>query len=421
MSQFKRFPNSLRYFAARLRAWSRPTILVPIVIFCIGGLLLWEVAVNPELISNDEEEEVTDSNLTSQEGAISSEDSAIAAEIDTVPFLTNQLYHSSVAAGLINGAVLSNRGLFDEVQNRRVEPDLIPAAPKPSSINTHQAFSNSETPIVPVSPNFNSGGSLTNSILSGATLGNSTYAISPTSPFTANSPNTEKSLGPPHLELSTLQMSMEKGNKRAGEQKRNETSEISLCSAPSALCSLSSIPDSTATNSGNYPFPANEAQVLSTNQPQFSISPATTSDALPGQNPRVANTVLTSPSNNQLNNPNQTNLSGAELVPEIQPVAPRSTISTIPGIGSAVPNYSGQSAFASPIQTSKIINSVVPNSQNVGFPTVSPAGSNLGVPAYSQINQNLPPTGQVTTAVPEPLPIPGRYIGEGKIKTFANP
>lgn len=421
MSHFKRFPNSLRYFAARLRAWSRPTILVPMVIFTIGGLLLWEVAVNPEFISIDEEKEITESNLTNQEGAMSSEDSAIAAEIDTVPFLTNQLHNSSEAAGLLNSAVLPTKGLFDEIYNRPVEPTQKLSAPKPASTNPYQASPNSEIPTATVSTNVNSANSLTNPILNGTTLGNSNYSAETTFPLSANSPNPEKSRDP-YLGVSPLQIAMEQESKKAREKESRVSGEISLCYLPSSLCPVSSSPDAAATNAANNSSKAKEDEALSTNQPQFSHPLVTSSASMPEPNPSIStNTVFTSQSNQQLNNPYQTNLSRSELVPEVTPVVPMTPSATMTGVGATVPQNYEQSSYPSSLQTTKIINSVIPNSQNFRFPTVSPAGSNSGVDSSSQVNQTLPTNGQVTNSVPEPLPIPGRYIGEGKINTFANP
>jgi hypothetical protein len=414
---FKRFPNSLRYFAARLRAWSRPTILVPMVIFTIGGLLLWEVAVNPEFISIDEEKEITESNLTNQEGAMSSEDSAIAAEIDTVPFLTNQLHNSSEAAGLLNSAVLPTKGLFDEIHNRQVEPTKTPPAPKPSSTNPYQTSPNSEIPTVSVSTNSNYANSLTDPILNGTTLGNSNYSAETTFPLSANSPNAENSRDP-YLGVSPLQIAMEQESKKAREKESKVSGEISLCYLPSSLCPVSSSPDSAATNGANNSLKAKEDEALSTNQPQFSHPLVTSSASMPERNPSIStNTVLTSQPNQQLNNPYQTNLSRSELVPEVTPVVPITPSATITGVEATVPQNYEQASYPSSLQTTKIINSVVPNSQNFRFPTVSPAGSN----PYSQVNQTLPANGQVTNSVPEPLPMTGRYIGEGKINTFANP
>ena len=421
MSHFKRFPNSLRYFAARLRAWSRPTILVPMVIFTIGGLLLWEVAVNPEFISIDEETEITESNLTNEEGAMSSEDSAIAAEIDTVPFLTNQLHNSSEAAGLLNSAVLPTKGLFDEIHNRPVEPTQTSPAAKLASKSPQQSLFNSEIPTVSVSTNSNYANSLTNPMLSGTTLGSSNYSADTNFPLSANSPNTEKSRDP-YLGVSPLQIAMEQESKKAREKESRVSGEISLCYLPSSLCPVSSIPNSAATNGANNSLKAKEDEALSTNQPEFSYPLVTSSASMTEPNPSVSNnTVLTFQPNQQLNKPYQTNLSKSDLVPEVTPVVPITPSPTIPGVEAKVPQNYEQASYPSALQTTKIINSVVPNSQNFRFPTVSPAGSNSGVDPYSQVNQTLPTNGQVTNSVPEPLPMTGRYIGEGKINTFANP
>ncbi|OCQ94674.1 hypothetical protein BCD67_04190 [Oscillatoriales cyanobacterium USR001] len=417
MSHAKRLPNSLRYLAARLRAWTRPTILVPTVILCSGGLLLWEVSVNPESISIDEKEEVADSYYTDENTTISSEDSVIAAEIDTVPLLRNQLNNSSRSKRLFNSPVLRTKGLFDEVRDRPIESTQPSPTPN-TSTKIQETLPSLEIPTIPLSFNNNLlNSNSSTSTARGINLADSTYSTSLNSPFNPNSPNTQ------NLRFNPLQAAIEQDHKESS-QPETTAKATSSCSTFSALCPLSS-----TSNSANYPLTTNNAQALSNNQPQIASPPTTSSELLPGLTPNIANTVLTSQSNNpaqnnqlnnpvqnnQPNNPYQTNLSGAGLVPEIPPVTPTAPASA------TFPNNSGQSSFPSPIQATKVIDSRSPNAGNLGITTVSPDGSNFGVPAYSQVNQTLPQTEPATTSVPEPLPLPGRYIGEGKIRTFANP
>ncbi|MBD0310793.1 MAG: hypothetical protein ICV80_22665, partial [Microcoleus sp. T1-bin1] len=117
MSSFKRF-TSVRYLIARLRHWTQPAVWAPLAVLCAGGVFIWEVSVNPERLSIDGEEEAASNNSGSLPG-LSAEDSAIAAEIDSLPVLVNQLNGStSSELNLLNSSVVKSKGLFEEISAR---------------------------------------------------------------------------------------------------------------------------------------------------------------------------------------------------------------------------------------------------------------------------------------------------------------
>ena len=120
MSSFKGFPTSVRYLIARLRHWMQPAVWAPLTVLCAGGLFIWEVSVHPERLSIDGEE-VAASNNRDALGGLSAEDSAIAAEIDSVPVLVNQFNRSNSELNLLNSSAVKSQGLFDEVRAGRAE------------------------------------------------------------------------------------------------------------------------------------------------------------------------------------------------------------------------------------------------------------------------------------------------------------
>ncbi|WP_449417140.1 hypothetical protein [Phormidium nigroviride] len=433
MSAFKLLPTSIRHLAAQFRPLTQPTVWIPTVIFAVGGLFLWEVSVHPEWLNLDEEE-ITSSTTTERNIGLSLEDRMIAADIDTVPVLVNQLNRSSASSVLLNSPVLIAKGLFDEVRDRRLETAKPDIAPNSSFTDRYFALPDSEITTVPISGNknlfnSNSAANLTNSAVGGELAKESASPATGTSVSATNSPNSGKP-SPNSLSVSPLQAAMEKYRAaNSPPQKTAQTSDV--------------------TNSGNSPLKPTANPVLTANQPLFSNPPATTPELFPGFNPSIPSTTLTpqltssiplnSPApinplanpyqinqshnsylNNQGNNPYQTNLHGSDPIPEVQPITLPTPSSTVPGRESSLPNNFGQSAFPSAIQGSKVINSNSTNSGNLGFPSVSSPSPNFGATS-NQVNQTWQPIGPTSEPVSLPRPIPGRYIGGGEINTFANP
>src|SRR4028118_2360973 len=115
MSSFKRF-TSVRYLIARLRHWTQPAVWAPLAVLCAGGVFIWEVCVNPERLRIDGEQEAASNNSGSLPG-LSAEDSAIAAGIDSLAVLVNQLNGStSSKLNLLNSSVVKSKGLFEEIK-----------------------------------------------------------------------------------------------------------------------------------------------------------------------------------------------------------------------------------------------------------------------------------------------------------------
>ena len=97
---------------------------------CAGGVFIWEVSVNPERLSIDSEEEAASNNSGALPG-LSAEDSAIAAEIDSLPVLVNQLNGStSSGLNLLNSSAVKSQGLFEEISARGLGIPQPSSAPK---------------------------------------------------------------------------------------------------------------------------------------------------------------------------------------------------------------------------------------------------------------------------------------------------
>ncbi|MDF0552300.1 hypothetical protein [Kamptonema sp. UHCC 0994] len=429
MSPLKLLPTSIRHLAAQFRPLTQPTVWIPTVVFCLGGVFLWEVSVHPEWLSIDEEN-TADSIPIDQNTTLSPEDSRIAADIDTVPVLINQLNRSSASAGLPNNQVIHTQGLFDEIRNRRLKTSQPESTSKPSLADRYFALPNSEITTIPASANNNRLN--VNSAPGGAFTTDSSSPAPATSLSATNFPNSGKP-SPNPLPISPLQAAMEKyRNTNFPTQKTVQTSDVA--------------------NSSNSPLKPNTNPALTANQAQFSNPPTTTQQLFPGLNPSIPSANLnsqpitsTQPNNptqinpltnpyqinqpnnfypnNQTNNLYQTNLSGSAPIPEVQPITPSAPSPTITRVESTVPNNFGQSSFPSAIQGSKIIDSNSTNSGNIGLPSVSypsSSGPNFGV-TPNQVNQTLSPIGPASESVSLPRPMQGRYIGGGEINTFANP
>ncbi|MDP8933909.1 MAG: hypothetical protein M3N42_07120, partial [Cyanobacteriota bacterium] len=172
------------------------------------------------------------------------------------------------------------------------------------------------------------------------------------------------------------------------------------------------------------PLPA-PTNTVSKESEEFLNPKATVTESFAGLNSRV-------PSLPEINagaatvalpkNPYQTNLSGSDFAPEVQPAAlPIATPSPIP----LLPNV-GQSPFPSAIGGSKIISpQLSPNAANSQFQPAQPSQLNLPAqPNFGVVpqntNQGVQPFQPQPFSTPRSL-APGRYIGGGEINTFANP
>ncbi|MBE9184307.1 hypothetical protein IQ270_06120, partial [Microcoleus sp. LEGE 07076] len=145
MSSFKRLPTSVRYLIARLRHWTQPAVWAPLAVLCAGGLFIWEVSVHPERLSIDGEELAASNNPGSLPG-LSAEESANAAEIDSLPVLINQFNQSNSDLNLLNSPVVNGQGLFNEISARGLQNPQPSSAPKQRANNRILTLQNLANP-----------------------------------------------------------------------------------------------------------------------------------------------------------------------------------------------------------------------------------------------------------------------------------
>ncbi|MEG4577683.1 hypothetical protein QUA56_34205 [Microcoleus sp. N3A4] len=454
MSSFNRFPTSVRYLIARLRHWTQPAVWAPLAVLCAGGLFIWEVSVNPERLSIDGEEVAASNNPASLPG-LSAEDSAIAAEIDSLPVLVNQFNSSNSEFGLLNSSAVKSKGLFDEIRDRGLEIPQRYSASKQAASSRFLPLPNLADPAVRAASNTPQNSSLPSSnATSTLSLSGSGYPTSgiqtiepesggtatATLPQASSGANSDKQNENP-LPLSPLQAAMKKyvvantSATTAAAQKTADSAKLldRPASDPAGANSENLLPTAATAQTGANPVnvpaalpPLPAPTNTASNESQQFLSPAATvPESFSGLNSRVPSLpeITASPTTVALpKNPYQTNLSGSGFAPEVQPAAlPVATPSPIP----LLPNV-GQSRATSAIGGSKIISpQFSPNSANSQFQPAQPTQLNLpGQPNFGVVPQNtdrdVQPIQPQPFATPRSL-TPGRYIGGGEINTFANP
>jgi len=454
MSSFKRFPTSVRYLIARLRHWTQPAVWAPLAVLCAGGVFIWEVSVNPERLSIDGEEEAASNNSGSLPG-LSAEDSAIAAEIDSLPVLVNQLNGSSSSElNLLNSSVVKSQGLFEEIGDRGLGIPQPSSAPKRVASSRFLPLPNFANPAVGLANNNPQNSSLPSSNVTSALslfgsggLMSGIQTIEPESGGRATATLSEASSGANSgkqnensLPLSPLQAAMKKyvvTNTEATAAAAQKTADSATlldrpAAAPAATNAANLLPrtatDQAGANPVNVPAalpsrtaPTNTAIKEST---EFLNPTPTVTESLAGLNSRVPNLPEINAGAATValpKNPYQTNLSGSGFAPEVQPAAlPVATPTPLP----LLPNV-GQSPFPSAIGGSKISPQFSPNSANSEFQPAQPSQLKLPDPPNFGVvpqntNQGVPPMQPQPFSTPRSL-TPGRYIGGGEINTFGNP
>jgi hypothetical protein len=453
MSSFKRF-TSVRYLIARLRHWTQPAVWVPLAVLCAGGVFIWEVSVNPERLSIDGEEEAASNNAASL--GLSAEDSAIAAEIDSLPVLVNQLNGStSSGLNLLNSSAVKSQGLFEEISARGLRIPQPSSAPKPVASSRFLPLPNLANPAVGTANNNPQNSSLPSSdatsalslfgsggLMSGIKTiepqsgGRATATLSQASSGANSGKQNENS-----LPLSPLQAAMKKyvvtnteGTAAPAQKTANSAKLLDRpAPAPAATNAANLLPTTPTAQAGANPvnvpaaLPSRTAPTNTAIEESLELlnPTATVTESFPGLNSRVPNlpeinggaATVALPKN-----PYQTNLSGSGFAPEVQPAAlPVATPMPLP----LLPNV-GQSPFPSAGSPSKIISpQFSPNSANSEFQPAQPSQLNLpGPPNFGVVpqntNQGVGPMQPQPFSTPRSL-TPGRYIGGGEINTFANP
>lgn len=453
MSSFKRF-TSVRYLIARLRHWTQPAVWVPLAVLCAGGVFIWEVSVNPERLSIDGEEEAASNNAASL--GLSAEDSAIAAEIDSLPVLVNQLNGStSSGLNLLNSSAVKSQGLFEEISARGLGIPQPSSAPKRVASSRFLPLPNLANPAVGTANNNPQNSSLPSSdatsalslfgsggLMSGIKKiepesgGRATATLSQASSAANSGKQNENS-----LPLSPLQAAMKKylvTNTEATAAAAQKTADSATlldrpAPAPAATNAANLLPTTPTAQAGANPVNVPAAlpplaaptnTVLKESQELLNPT-ATVTESFAGLNSRVPNLPEINAGAATValpKNPYQTNLSGSGFAPEVQPAAlPVATPTPLP----LLPNV-GQSPFPSPGSPSKIISpQFSPNSANSEFQPAQPSQLKLpGPPNFGVVpqntNQGVQPMQPQPFSTPRSL-TPGRYIGGGEINTFANP
>ncbi|MEG4629845.1 hypothetical protein QUB56_09510 [Microcoleus sp. AR_TQ3_B6] len=453
MSSFKRF-TSVRYLIARLRHWTQPTVWVPLAVLCAGGVFIWEVSVDPERLSIDGEEEAASNNAASL--GLSAEDSAIAAEIDSLPVLVNQLNGStSSGLNLLNSSAVKSQGLFEEISARGAGIPQPSSAPKRVASSRFLPLQNFGKPAVGTANNNPQNSSLPSSdatsalslfgsggLMSGIKTiepesgGRATATLSQASSAANSAKQNENS-----LPLSPLQAAMKKyvvTNTEATAAAAQKTADSATlrdrpAQVPAATNAANLLPTTATAQAGANPVnvpaalpplaaPTNTA--IEESAGLLNPTPTVT-ESFAGLNSRVPNLPEINAGAATValpKNPYQTNLSGSGFAPEVQPaVLPVATPTPLP----LLPNV-GQSLFPSAGSPSKIISpQFSPNSANSEFQPAQPSQLNLPNPPNFGVvpqntNQGVGPMQPQPFSTPRSL-TPGRYIGGGEINTFANP
>jgi hypothetical protein len=427
-------------------------------VLCAGGVFIWEVSVNPERLSIDGEEEAASNNSGSLPG-LSAEDSAIAAEIDSLPVLVNQLNGStSSQQNLLNSSVVKSQGLFEEIRDR--DPGILQpsSAPKRVASSRLLPLPNLENSAVGTANNNPQNSSLPSSNVTSALslfgsggLMSGIQTIEPESGGRATATLSQASSGANSgkqnensLPLSPLQAAMKKyvvTNTKATAAAAQKTADSAKLldrparapAAANAANAANLLPTATTAQAGANPVNVPAASLPSLPAPtntaikesiEFLNPTPTVTESFAGLNSRVPNLPEINAGAATValpKNPYQTNLSGSGFAPEVQPAAlPVATPSPIP----LLPNV-GQSPFPS-ATPSKIINpQFSPNSANSEFQPAQPSQLNLPDPPNFGVvpqntNQGVQPMQPQSFSTPRSL-TPGRYIGGGEINTFANP
>lgn len=366
-------PASLRYyFRARLRPFTRPAFWASLSVLSLIGLFVWEAWQHPEWLFKNPENETPIADTT-----LSNEDSAVAADIDSLPVLMQELDEAdlSVAALKLNQQP-QTQTLFDDFLNKQA------AEAANTSNNAQQATQPPAAPLpvydplgietqAPSNPGYVYG--------SGSPIGNQTPAQ--TSGVGGNNFAGSTVQTPTAKQVSPLQAALDRldnNSPAASAQTQTQintpgtnTNSLGQPTQPTAPLPGQVVqPASAYSGTGNY-----------SNMPGQVVQPGSPYPGYPGSGvvPATSNPV------NSYTYLNQT--APVPGVPPVQQIAPQVAPIT-------------QGNYAVPVYQNPVPVNPVPN--NFGATQVQP--SQLQPSPFSV-----------------PRPIPGRYIGGGEINTFSNP
>lgn len=364
-------PASVRYFKARFRPFTRPAFWASLSVLSLIGLFAWEAWQHPDWLFKNPEEATPIADTT-----LSKEDSAVAADIDSLPVLMQELDSAdvSIPATRLNQPPQS-QGFLDDFLNRqaaeaaKASDDAIATQRPTIQLNTYDPLGVQTQP-PSGSDNVSPGG----------------YQATPQNSSTLQTP----SVAP----ANPLQAALDR---YAGTNPTTSVQNQTPTNIPGANTNNlgqrtqpgATVPGQvTGAGTQSYPIPAQVAQPASpyTGTSNYSNMPAQV--AQPGSPyPGVPYSVAPATGANPVNS--YTYLTQTAPVPgavQVQPVLPP----------------------------------VAPTQGNYGVPTYQNATPGIGVPNGFGASQ-VQPSQLEPSPFSVPRPVPGRYIGGGQINTFSNP
>lgn len=404
-------PASLRYFRARFRPLLRPRFWISLIVLSLIGSFGWAAWQHPEWLVQIEDEESPTLKGPSVPADLSDEDSAIAADIDSLPVLLQQM-ESNQGNSSREAQTTRTENFFDEFLKKQAAEE--PQKSTPSQSQTAPTPQNANNPFAPQTPQTFSPGSLNNSgrsflenrVSTEPSALNETNLLSPTprnsSPAPANvlQEALDRSLGAKSgtatSDPTQISTEREKPSNAAGVKQRDPYELLRQTAPTTGL--PGQMPG--ATN----PYPGTPGYAVPGQVPgATSPYPGTTNySTMPGQVPGSTAPYPGTPGYGvppaTTTNPgtpyNTFNYYQSPAVPAVPPVQ-----SVTPSLTPVTPSPFGQSPF-----------------QNAA------PGSNVAYPGMNSVTPGLQPS-----QLPQPQPfsvprsIPGRPIGGGQINTFSNP
>lgn len=371
-------PASMRYFKARLRPFTRPAFWGSLSVLSLIGLFAWEAWQHPDWLFKNPEEATPIADST-----LSKEDSAVAADIDSLPVLIQELDSADVGIPATrSNQQTREQGFLDDFLNRQA------AEAAKASENTQATQNPSTVQLNPYEP-------------LGQTQAPSNY-------YGSNSGN----------QAATQRYGIGNANPVGSTPTPSVAPANPLQAALDRYVGTNptSVQNQTPTNTPG----ANTNSLGQRTQPTATVPGQATQSGTPNYStvPQVA-----SPISPYTGTSNYSNLS-----PQVvQPGSPYAgtPYGVAPATGANPVNsytYLTQTApVPQPIQVQPFVPPVAPVTQgNYGVPVYQNGQPVNGVPNNFGASQIQPSQlGQSPFSVPRA--IPGRYIGGGQINTFSNP
>ncbi|MDY7020389.1 MAG: hypothetical protein SWJ54_03375 [Cyanobacteriota bacterium] len=399
----------------------QPRFLVSLGVTAFVVAFIWQLSEHPEWFELDDLREVI-SNSGNFDDDLSDEDRAVAADIDSSAVLFNELEGPQLSPYPTDTTINAGRDLLDEVRKSGSNPSE-PFPTTSNSLSPQDSTVNQELSPFPAAPsptdtgnlvNINPAPQLPSSVLSAP--GTPTNLTPPT--FDANFPSA--TVTPDETSASDsnpLQAAMDQYN-QGQDQSQNSGSASGTANTNSSVLDFNSSPVSPVNPTTGVP--TTSAPVNGVVQPSVQVPQAT------WVVPR-ATTTPTTPTSPTLATPYQTNNSITQPVIPSQPIIPptRTGAAVTPDIQSiynsygAYPNINPSGTYGAPYPnygastpTTPGVTNNSPNSQNYQVNQNTNTLIQNQADQFNQMNQR---------PFSAPRPVPGRRIGGGQIRTFANP